>query len=146
MEIMEVISDRSTDVDVDHLQVGEEAEEAVLSVLSAEDFITVPGGGKNAFVQQSLRSTVFHAGWRRDPPLHCLALVPGHPCSGAVAMSDVKLRLSYTIHNTEGGKKVTAAVTNTGRAGGDLLLVGRDQGQGGDARRRGGSGGRAVSR
>ena len=39
---------------IDHLQVGEEAEEAVLSVLSAEDFITVPGGGKNAFVQQSL--------------------------------------------------------------------------------------------
>ena len=101
---------------IDHLQVGEEAEEAVLSVLSAEDFITVPGGGRNAFVQQSLRSTVVHAGWRRDPPLHCLALVPGHPCSGAVAMSDVKLRLSYTIHNTEGGKKVTAAVTNTGRA------------------------------
>ena len=70
----------------------------------------------NSHFTGQLRSTLFHSGWRRDPPLPCLALVPGHPCSGAVAMSDVKLRLSHTIHNTEGGKKVTAAVTNTGRA------------------------------
>merc|ERR1719192_3148700 len=30
--------------------------------------------------------------------------------------SDVRLRLSHTIHNTEGGKKVSAAVSSTGRA------------------------------
>ena len=62
------------------------------------------------------RQTKFHSSWCRDPPLPVMALVSGHPCSGAVAMSDVRLRLSHTIHNTEGGKKVSAAVSSTGRA------------------------------
>ena len=44
--------------------------------------------------------------------LYCL----GHPCSGQLSVSDVKLRLSHTMHNTEGGKRVSAAVSNTGKA------------------------------
>ena len=41
--------------------------------------------------------------------------MPGHPCSGAVGVADVKLRLSHTMTNTDGGKKVTAAMQSTGR-------------------------------
>ena len=43
-------------------------------------------------------------------------LPPGHPFSGHLSMDDMKLHLSNTISNTEGGKKMTAAVSNTGRA------------------------------
>ena len=39
----------------------------------------------------------------------------GHPCQGAVGVSDVKLRLSHTMTNTDGGKKVTAAMASTSR-------------------------------
>ena len=70
----------------------------------------------NSHFTSQLRMTKFHAAWARDPPLPVMSLVSGHPCSGAVAMSDVKLRLAHTITNTEGGKKVTAVVSNTGKA------------------------------
>jgi len=70
----------------------------------------------NSHFMSQLRQTKFHQSWSRDPPVPVLGLVPGHPCSGGVAMSDVRLRLAHTIHNTEGGKKVSAAVTNTGKA------------------------------
>ena len=43
-------------------------------------------------------------------------LPPGHPFSGHLSMDDMKLHLSNTISNTESGKKVTAVVSNTGRA------------------------------
>ena len=43
-------------------------------------------------------------------------LPPMHPCSGQYSLGDMRLHLSNTITNTEGGKKVTAAVANTGRA------------------------------
>ena len=36
-------------------------------------------------------------------------------------MSDVKLRLSHTMTNTDGGKKVTAAMASTGRAVGGAV-------------------------
>ena len=39
-----------------------------------------------------------------------------HPCSGQLSIGDVKLHISNSITNTEGGKKVTQAVANTGRA------------------------------
>ena len=70
----------------------------------------------NSHFMSQLRLTRFHRSWSRDPPVSVLTLVSGHPCSGAVAMSDVRLRLSHTINNAEGGKKVSAAVSNTGRA------------------------------
>ena len=69
----------------------------------------------NSHFMSQLRHTKFHQTWCRDPPVPVLGLVSGHPCSGAVAMSDVRLRFAHTINNTEGGKKVTAAVSNTGR-------------------------------
>ncbi len=37
-------------------------------------------------------------------------LSPGHPYSGGLSVSDMKLHLSNTIGNSEGGKRVTQAV------------------------------------
>lgn len=48
-------------------------------------------------------------------------LAVGHPCSGAVSVTDVKLRLNHTMTNTDGGKKVTAALSSTGRAMGGAV-------------------------
>merc|ERR1712032_1442417 len=40
---------------------------------------------------------------------------------GAVSVADVKLRLTHTMTNTDGGKKVTAAMASTGRAVGGAV-------------------------
>jgi len=69
----------------------------------------------NSHYTTQLRETKFHTAWKSDPPIGLVGLVPGHPCSGAVGVSDVKLRLSHTMTNTDGGKKVTAAMASTGR-------------------------------
>ena len=64
------------------------------------------------------RKTKNYQFFRGDAKLcHSLAdlLPPGHPFSGHLSMDDMKLHLSNTISNTEGGKKVTAAVSSTGR-------------------------------
>ena len=69
-----------------------------------------------------LRETRFHRSWSRGPHPGALSgLVVGHPCSGAVGVADVKLRLANTMHNTDGGKKVTAAMANTGRVVGGAV-------------------------
>jgi hypothetical protein len=47
----------------------------------------------------------------------------GHPCSGQLSVSDVRLRLSHTIHNTEGGKRVHSVVSNTTRVVADTGKV-----------------------
>ncbi|XP_052800173.1 late secretory pathway protein AVL9 homolog isoform X2 [Mya arenaria] len=39
----------------------------------------------------------------------------GHPCQGNLSMADIKVRLAHTMHNTEGGKKINAAVSQTGK-------------------------------
>ncbi len=65
------------------------------------------------------RKTKNYQHWRGDEAL-CRrvaeALPPGHPFSGHLSVDDMKLHLSNTISNTEGGKKVSAAVASTGRA------------------------------
>ncbi|XP_040570025.1 late secretory pathway protein AVL9 homolog [Lepeophtheirus salmonis] len=40
----------------------------------------------------------------------------GHPYSGQYSVSDMKLHLTNSITNSEGGKRVSAAVANTGKA------------------------------
>ena len=44
-------------------------------------------------------------------------VAPRHPFAGnsGLSVTDVKLHLSNTITNTEGGKRVTQAVASTGR-------------------------------
>lgn len=41
---------------------------------------------------------------------------PGHPFAGQLSVSDMKLRLSHTMQNTEGGRKLNQAMASTGRA------------------------------
>jgi hypothetical protein len=47
---------------------------------------------------------------KKGPDLLTELLSPGHPYSGSLSVSDMKLHLSNTIGNTEGGKRVTQAV------------------------------------
>ncbi|XP_066991513.2 late secretory pathway protein AVL9 homolog isoform X2 [Anabrus simplex] len=41
---------------------------------------------------------------------------PGHPFAGQLSVADMKLRLSHTMQNTEGGRKLNQAMVSTGRA------------------------------
>ncbi|XP_043274264.1 late secretory pathway protein AVL9 homolog isoform X2 [Venturia canescens] len=41
---------------------------------------------------------------------------PGHPFAGQLSVQDMKLRLSHTMQNTEGGRKINQAMMTTGRA------------------------------
>ncbi|KAK7793388.1 hypothetical protein R5R35_009268 [Gryllus longicercus] len=43
-------------------------------------------------------------------------LNPGHPFAGQLSVADMKLRLSHTMQNTEGGRKLNQAMASTGRA------------------------------
>ncbi|CAB3372827.1 Hypothetical predicted protein [Cloeon dipterum] len=45
-----------------------------------------------------------------------LDVPPRHPFAGQLSMADMKLRLSHTMQNTEGGRKLNQAMMNTGRA------------------------------
>ena len=47
---------------------------------------------------------------KKGPELLTELLSAGHPYSGGLSVSDMKLHLSNTISNTEGGKRVTQAV------------------------------------
>lgn len=41
---------------------------------------------------------------------------PGHPFAGQLSVSDMKLRFSHTMQNTESGRKINQAMTSTGKA------------------------------
>jgi len=75
----------------------------------------------NSHFTEQLRETRWHSAFARVPPPSLANLVVGHPCSGAVSVADVKLRLTHTMTNTDGGKKVTAAMASTGRAVGGAV-------------------------
>jgi len=71
----------------------------------------------NREYMQQLGRTVWHRSWAGAPPQGVLGLPPGHPSQGGSSVTeDVRLRFNHTISNTEGGKRVSAAVTNTSRA------------------------------
>jgi len=42
-------------------------------------------------------------------------VIPGHPFNGQLSVTDMKLRLSHTMQNTEQGRKLNQAVTQTGK-------------------------------
>lgn len=44
------------------------------------------------------------------------SLSAGHPFSGQLSVSDMKLRLAHTMQNSEGGRKFNQAMASTGRA------------------------------
>jgi len=51
---------------------------------------------------------------RETPGIY--AISPGHPCTGGISVSDVKIRFSHSMQNTEGGRRFNQAVQNTGKA------------------------------
>uniref|UniRef100_A0A6M2DGJ9 Putative late secretory pathway protein avl9 n=1 Tax=Xenopsylla cheopis TaxID=163159 RepID=A0A6M2DGJ9_XENCH len=48
-----------------------------------------------------------------------------HPCVGQLSVGDVKLRLTQTMQNSESGRKINLAVTNTSRVVGGALSQAR---------------------
>jgi hypothetical protein len=51
----------------------------------------------------------------RDTP-GIYSICPGHPNEGNISMSDMRIKLSHAMHNSEGGRRLNQAVANTGRA------------------------------
>ncbi|GAB6030543.1 hypothetical protein CHUAL_007408 [Chamberlinius hualienensis] len=54
--------------------------------------------------------------WKASDKDGILEINPGHPFHGQIGVSDMKLRLSHTMQNSERGKKLNQAVVNTGKA------------------------------
>ncbi|XP_053659686.1 late secretory pathway protein AVL9 homolog [Anopheles marshallii] len=50
-------------------------------------------------------------------------LVGGHPFAGTLSVADMKLRIAQTMQNSESGRKLNQAVTNTSRAVGGALTT-----------------------
>ncbi len=86
------------------------------------------GGGRmdhlfNASFMRAWRRTNNYRRWRRELEADAAAkaalkdlLPPGHPFAGMISVSDVRLHLSNTIGASEGGKKVSQVLSNTGRS------------------------------
>ncbi|KAK3915824.1 Late secretory pathway protein AVL9-like protein [Frankliniella fusca] len=67
------------------------------------------------------KNTSNYQAWLASEHDGILELNPGHPFAGQLSVADMKLRLSHTMQNTEGGRKVTQAVVSTGKAVGGAL-------------------------
>jgi hypothetical protein len=89
---------------------------AVLTTFMFPAFTPGGGGASRARLPYSMKSPTGSA-------LSKLLYCSGHPCSGQLSVSDVRLRLSHTIHNTEGGKRVHSVVSNTTRVVADTGKV-----------------------
>uniref|UniRef100_A0A182QJ42 UDENN domain-containing protein n=1 Tax=Anopheles farauti TaxID=69004 RepID=A0A182QJ42_9DIPT len=50
-------------------------------------------------------------------------LLGGHPFAGTLSVADMKLRIAQTMQNSESGRKLNQAVTNTSRAVGGALTT-----------------------
>lgn len=74
----------------------------------------------NAFVT-AWKGTSNYQSWIGSDHNGILELNPGHPFAGQLSVADMKLRLSHTMQNTEGGRKVTQAVVSTGKVVGGAI-------------------------
>ncbi|XP_058796005.1 late secretory pathway protein AVL9 homolog isoform X2 [Phymastichus coffea] len=70
----------------------------------------------NAAFMSAWRSTNNFKMWTSlcNTEINCIE--PGHPFAGQLSVQDMKLRLSHTMQNTEGGRKLNQAMASTGRA------------------------------
>ncbi|XP_061179764.1 late secretory pathway protein AVL9 homolog [Saccostrea echinata] len=64
---------------------------------------------------QAYRTTHNYRQWSGTSHPGMANVLVGHPCQGNLAMSDIKMRLSHNLQNTERGKKINAAMVQTGR-------------------------------
>lgn len=67
-----------------------------------------------AFCQAYRTTHNFKQWWGTDHSGLTNVLV-GHPCQGHLGMSDIKMRLAHNLQNTERGKKINAAMVQTGK-------------------------------
>nr|CAD7200170.1 unnamed protein product [Timema douglasi] len=70
----------------------------------------------NAHFMSAWKSTHNYKTWVTGEHAGIWDLNPGHPFAGQLSVADMKLRLSHTMQNTEGGRKLNQAMTSTGRA------------------------------
>nr|CAD7458073.1 unnamed protein product [Timema tahoe] len=70
----------------------------------------------NAHFMSAWKSTHNYKMWVTGEHAGIWDLNPGHPFAGQLSVADMKLRLSHTMQNTEGGRKLNQAMTSTGRA------------------------------
>lgn len=54
-----------------------------------------------------------------------LCINPCHPFAGQLSVADMKLRLSHTLHSSEGGRKLNHAMVTTGKAVGGAISQAR---------------------
>ncbi|KAL4222299.1 late secretory pathway protein avl9 [Mactra antiquata] len=87
--------------------------EGLLAAITSEDPKLSEDYG-NAFVQ-CWKTTHSYKVWSSSSHPGFQNVQAGHPCQGHLSMTDIKVRLSHTMHNTEGGKKINAAVSSTGK-------------------------------
>ncbi|XP_028047166.1 late secretory pathway protein AVL9 homolog isoform X2 [Monomorium pharaonis] len=70
----------------------------------------------NAAFMSAWRTTNNYKMWCSTSKPEILNIEPGHPFAGQLSVQDMKLRLSHTMQNTEGGRKLNQAMATTGRA------------------------------
>ncbi|KAI4461492.1 late secretory pathway protein avl9-related [Holotrichia oblita] len=70
----------------------------------------------NSSFMSAWKDTYNYKMWNSLESPGILEVNPGHPFSGQLSVSDMKLRLSHTIQNTESGRKLNQAMVTTGRA------------------------------
>uniref|UniRef100_A0A8D8Q2P0 Late secretory pathway protein AVL9 homolog n=1 Tax=Cacopsylla melanoneura TaxID=428564 RepID=A0A8D8Q2P0_9HEMI len=62
------------------------------------------------------KDTYNYKTWRCSNHEEIYQLNPGHVFSGQLSVTDMKLRLTHTMQNTEGGRKLNQAMVNTTKA------------------------------
>ncbi|KAL0280455.1 UNVERIFIED_CONTAM: hypothetical protein PYX00_001736 [Menopon gallinae] len=71
------------------------------------------------------KKTKNYQNWLKQEHKSIWELNPGHPFVGNLSVSDVRLRFSQAITNTESGRRINQAVTSTGKAVGGAIVHAR---------------------
>ncbi|KAK9501707.1 hypothetical protein O3M35_012383 [Rhynocoris fuscipes] len=70
----------------------------------------------NKWYIAALQESESYKQWLSNPlSMNVLEINPGHPFTGQLSVSDMKLRLAHTMQTTEGGRKLNQAMVSTGR-------------------------------
>ncbi|XP_071156881.1 late secretory pathway protein AVL9 homolog isoform X3 [Mytilus edulis] len=72
---------------------------------------------------QSFKTTQCYRVWSGDTHPGMSGIPLGHPCHGNLGVSDIKVRLAHSMQSTERGKKINAAVTQTGKFVGGAITT-----------------------
>lgn len=64
---------------------------------------------------QAFKTTHSYRVWAGDSHTGMADVAVGHPCHGNLGMNDIRVRLAHSMQSTERGKKINAAVSQTGK-------------------------------